>query len=203
MGKNHSHALVLNMGGTGNADHAKTERFVDPADGQPKTNIHPWRDSRGRMPAQIFLEDFHPELAADYMEISDRDSKDITEEQIGEMHRRIDAAYGQGYDLVVVIGGTDKQVDWARTAEERGLQLPLPFVGAMHEATLDYDAARGQFDYAPGKEMRSDLWQRLLNALTRAPSAPGAYIEVDGKFERAHNVEKDFNGLKFKLRESA
>lgn len=198
MGKNQPRILVLDLGGTANADKAKTRHYIDDVDGEPKTDVEMWREPEtGRMPARIFFEDFHSELDVDYIEICGLDSKEVQQHHIDEMNERIDAARAQGYDRVVVISGTDCQVEWAQAAEARGIDISLTFVGAMREATWDLNKDGTRFLYAPHKKMKSDFWSRILNAVLHAPKEPGAYIEVDGRYEHASNVRKNFKSKRF------
>lgn len=204
MGKNKPRILVLNMGGTANADWTKTKRIADPADGKTKTQVYPWRDSLGRLPGEIITYDVYgDDIDADYLEISERDSKDVTPEEMADMFATIDDAKDAGYDEIVIIGGTDRLVEWGQETENRGLSLPAVFVGAFREATRDLDASGDRFAFAPGKAMKSDFWERFLNALIHAPREPGAWIEAEGRFERARDVEKDFDNERFTRRNRA
>ncbi len=193
--RNAENILVLCLGGTINGDHRQT---VEASMGPHKTTqIKVYHDEKGRVPAQIYIEDVLHYENVTFKELAAKDSKALDDEDRLKLCDEILQAKVNGYTRVLVITGTD-------TAPQLGSYIqfacmphpavPVILVTAMkdEEMTRDMDLATNRF-----VRQATEGIGILRDALT-ARLAPGVYIKTaNAGYANPLAVEKDFINRQF------
>lgn len=119
--------------------------------------------------------------------VCNKDSKDINDQDRGNLSALIAMASGQNCDRIIVTMGTDRMCETAQDVMNRNLSLtcPVVFTGSI------WPLANGP---------RSDAPQNLQRAVFDKPdAAPQVYIAMGNVFAKAERVYKDFAERTFKL----
>lgn len=190
--KHAENILVLILGGTINGDWTKTEHIV--RHGQNMTRVHPYRDKKGRLPVQIYLEDIKQRNIT-IKEISDKDSKDLTPQEREHAIQEIIASKRNGYDRIIYITGTDALTQIGTEIQFSCLPyppIPVIMVSAMQEMTRDMDLETGIFN----KTRMTDGFKTLDEAIDKNLT-PGIYAPTTRGYHAPWNVKKDFERQEF------
>ena len=169
--------LVLSLGGTiDSAPYPEDENLYP-------VNSSPNEDNGGFQVLNAIVNKRDLPIALKQIRISNKDSKDINEQDIAKLAKNIS---NEKADRIIVTMGTDRMCETARAIAEKVKTpaCPIVFTGAI-------------WPLANGLE-KSDGYQNLENALLgRLGSKAGIYIAMNGLFDSADKIRKDFSLRKF------
>lgn len=189
--------LVLCLGGTMNGDWRDTEQITLGHD-KPATNITVYRDDKGRMPAQIYIEDVLNHKNVTFHELAAKDSKALTHQDKQVMLDEILTAEYEGYDRVLVIMGTDTATETGALIEKSFSPdpgIPVILVTAMAEMTRDMDLETNRFI-----TYKTDGIRTLEDALSDKLKAGVHIMTANAGYAPPSHVEKDFSNKRFLAR---